>query len=31
VRGSLLTAWRIVRCNPFGRGGLDPVPPARVR
>jgi putative membrane protein insertion efficiency factor len=29
VRGTLLTGWRIVRCNPFGKGGLDPVPPAR--
>lgn len=26
IKGMLLTAWRIVRCNPFSRGGIDPVP-----
>jgi uncharacterized protein len=26
VRGCSLAAWRLLRCNPFGRGGLDPVP-----
>jgi hypothetical protein len=26
VRGSLLAVWRVLRCNPFGRPGLDPVP-----
>jgi uncharacterized protein len=26
VRGSLMTAWRLVRCNPFNSGGYDPVP-----
>lgn len=26
-KGSLLTIWRILRCNPFGKPGLDPVPP----
>ena len=26
VAGCLLTAWRLLRCNPFGVGGLDPVP-----
>ena len=31
VKGSFLTAGRVLRCNPFGRGGLDPVPPARSR
>jgi len=28
-RGSLLAAWRVLRCNPFTKGGYDPVPPAR--
>lgn len=26
VVGSALAAWRVLRCNPFGRGGLDPAP-----
>ena len=26
LRGSALTAWRILRCNPFSDGGEDPVP-----
>ena len=24
--GFILTVWRILRCNPFCRGGFDPVP-----
>jgi putative membrane protein insertion efficiency factor len=28
-RGVLLAAWRLLRCNPFARGGLDQVPPPR--
>ena len=27
VRGSILASWRIVRCNPFTKGGVDEVPP----
>jgi len=25
-KGSILTLWRLLRCNPFGKGGFDPVP-----
>ena len=25
-KGSRLTAWRLLRCNPFCPGGYDPVP-----
>ena len=25
-KGGLLTLWRIIRCNPFSKGGYDPVP-----
>ena len=25
-KGGLLAAWRILRCNPFSKGGNDPVP-----
>jgi len=28
MRGAALAAWRLLRCHPFARGGLDPVPPA---
>ena len=26
LKGGLLAAWRIIRCNPFSKGGYDPVP-----
>lgn len=25
-KGSALALWRILRCNPFSKGGYDPVP-----
>lgn len=30
-RGTLLALWRIVRCGPFTDGGVDQVPPRRIR
>ena len=24
-KGSFLALWRIIRCNPFSKGGVDPV------
>jgi hypothetical protein len=29
LKGSMLSAWRILRCNPWGTSGFDPVPPKR--
>jgi len=26
VKGSILAVWRILRCNPWGTHGYDPVP-----
>lgn len=28
LRGGALAAWRILRCNPWGGSGYDPVPGA---
>jgi hypothetical protein len=27
AKGTILTAWRILRCNPWSAGGIDEVPP----
>lgn len=27
AKGGLLSLWRILRCNPFGKVGYDPPPP----
>ena len=29
IVGTALTVWRILRCNPWSRGGDDPVPKRR--
>jgi len=26
LKGFVLGSWRLVRCNPWNRGGVDPVP-----
>jgi putative membrane protein insertion efficiency factor len=26
LKGMTLSAWRLLRCNPFSHGGFDPVP-----
>lgn len=31
LKGSALTIWRILRCNPFSKGGYDPVPQKKNR
>jgi len=30
VRGLVLAAWRLVRCNPWSHGGYDPVSAQRL-
>lgn len=30
-KGYLLAAWRFLRCNPFSKGGWDPVPPKKTK
>lgn len=26
LKGGILALWRVLRCNPFSKGGYDPVP-----
>ena len=30
LRGLLLATWRLLRCNPWSRGGVDPVEEQRL-
>src|SRR5687768_3295926 len=30
VRGTILAAWRVLRCNPFSKGGVDQVSDRRL-
>ncbi|MCL2594177.1 MAG: membrane protein insertion efficiency factor YidD [Promicromonosporaceae bacterium] len=29
IRGAGLSVWRVLRCNPWSKGGVDDVPPSR--
>ena len=31
LKGGLLTLWRVLRCNPWSRGGYDPVPEKKAK
>lgn len=31
LKGTCLAVYRILRCNPFSRGGVDPVPEKRAK
>lgn len=30
-KGGFMALWRILRCNPFFKGGYDPVPEKKVK
>jgi putative membrane protein insertion efficiency factor len=30
IRGTVLAAWRVMRCNPWSHGGVEPVAQQRV-
>lgn len=31
LKGSALAGWRLLRCNPWNPGGVDDVPPKKVK
>jgi putative component of membrane protein insertase Oxa1/YidC/SpoIIIJ protein YidD len=31
LRGGVMAAWRVARCHPFAKGGLDPMVKDAVR
>ena len=31
IKGLYLATWRILKCNPWGTHGYDPVPPKRMK
>lgn len=31
LKGGAMTVWRILRCNPWGAGGYDPVPENKLK
>lgn len=30
LRGTVMATWRVLRCGPFTKGGVDHVPPPRI-
>jgi putative membrane protein insertion efficiency factor len=31
IKGFFMAFWRILRCNPFSKGGFDPVPEKKMK
>ena len=31
LKGGAMALWRVLRCNPFSKGGFDPVPEKKNR